>query len=263
MRRSIRLAVSAAALFAAAAGIAYATNTVTANATSELHACANATNGNLRLVEDGAACREAEQPVSWNVTGPAGADGTNGTNGKDGTNGTDGVSPTVAQLAAGDENCPAGGVAITGADGAVGYVCNGAKGDPGEKGESGDPFSGHFTSPNGAYSVDVGDTGIVLTGPAGKVTLDATSVSVDADSSLRLRSGASLQLDAGTLLDLGAKALLKAHAPVAQLTGQVTLGSTACAPALRSSDPLQVVVGPDGGVAPVQVLGFSNTVCVG
>lgn len=253
MRRSIRLVVTAAALLAAAAGIAYATNAVTATATSQLHACANATNGNLRLVEDATGCRRNEQPVAWSVTGPPGPPGANGVDGKDG------VSPTVTQLAAGDANCSAGGVAITGADGTVGYVCNGARG------ESGDPFSGRFTSPNGAFSVDVGDNGIVLDGPAGRVTLDATSVSVTADTALQLRSGASLQLNAGSLLDLGAAALLKAHAPLAQLTGQqVILGSTACAPALRITDQLLVTVPPmGGGTFPVTHTTGSPTVCMG
>lgn len=244
MRRSIRIVVTAAVLFAAAAGIAYATNAVTAASTSELHACANATNGNLRLVEDGAACRTSEQPVSWNVTGPAGPAGTNG------TNGSDGVSPTVAQLAAGDEHCADGGVAITDAAGSVGYVCNGAKG------ESGDPFSGHFTSPNGLFSIDVGDGGIVLQGPSGKVTVGPATVSVRADTALELKAGAALDVDAGTLLTL--------NGAVARLTGSnVVVGSTACSPALRRSDQLVVTSGQPGTVAPVVPLTSSLTVCIG
>jgi hypothetical protein len=94
-----------------------------------------------------------ETPLSWNQKGQKGEPGLPGAAGAPGTNGADGddgVSPTVAQLAQGDANCPAGGAAITDAHGSTAFVC------------SGQPFSGTFTSPSGEYSMSVTDAGISL-----------------------------------------------------------------------------------------------------
>lgn len=114
-----------------------------------------------------------EVPISWNQKGLRGDPGANGVNG---VNGTNGVSPKVTQLDAGNANCPAGGAAITDANGSTAYVCGGANGRDGTNGHDGtngrdgvdgQSFTGSFTSPNGQFSISVSDSGIVLGQPGG------------------------------------------------------------------------------------------------
>lgn len=82
-------------------------------------------------------------------------------------------------------NCPKGTTAITwnqqgpaGPAGAAGAA--GPAGPPGQQGPEGPAgsFAGHFASPDGLFSIDVTDTGIVMTGPSGSVTINSTGVSV-------------------------------------------------------------------------------------
>jgi hypothetical protein len=229
-------------LAGAAAGISYATNAVTRTATSTVQACANGTNGDLRLVSGPGDCRTTETAVSWSVVGPAGTpgqDGTNGTNGTNGKDGANGVSPTVAQLAAGDSNCQTGGASITDAAGNVAYVCNGAKGEPGANGT---PFSGVFQSPNGLFSLDVADGGITIEGPTATLSIDAGSLKAESAATMKLQAS-QLELDAGI----------------------TTIGSGSCAPPLRTADALFVQVPfQAGGVYPV-TLGSPavSDVCIG
>lgn len=249
MRKSLKVFAAVVVLFGAAAGISYATSAVTGTATSVLQACANTTNGDLRLVVNNATdCRTNESAVSWNVVGPAGpqgpagqngTNGTNGTNGVNGKDGADGVSPTVAQLAAGDSNCQTGGASITDAAGNVAYVCNGAKGEPGADGI---PFSGVFHSPNGLFSLNVDNSGIKLEGPTAKLTIDA--------GSLKAESAASMTLEAAQLALDG---------------GMTTLGSGSCVPPLRTTDLLFVQVPfQAGGVYPVTIVSPPvSDVCIG
>ena len=158
-RRSWRLVIIAAALFAAVGGIAYATNAVSTQplATNVIQGCENGGNGNLRVVANNQTdCHANETPISWNLVGPqgpqgpqgprgaigpagpagatgsAGANGTNGTNGTDGTdgtNGTNGTSVTSSPEAAG-ANCAHGGSSFTSVSGTT-YACNGADGTSG------------------------------------------------------------------------------------------------------------------------------------
>ena len=65
-RRGFRLLVVASVVLAAAAGTSFATAHLARVATgSTIQACANTTNGLLRLVGAPGDCRETEQPVSW------------------------------------------------------------------------------------------------------------------------------------------------------------------------------------------------------
>jgi hypothetical protein len=104
--------------------------------------------GNLKVIAS-LPCPKGYTAVSWNQKGDpgpkgdAGAKGDPGPAGQPGAPGANGVSPTVAQLTAGDPNCPAGGAAITDAPGSTAYVCSGEKG---ADGTDADPFSGTFTS---------------------------------------------------------------------------------------------------------------------
>lgn len=264
MGKAMKAVLAVLVLAGAAAGISYATNAMTRTATSTLQACANGTNGDLRLVSSPSDCRTNETAVSWNVVGPPGPQGEQGLPGKDGAPGTDGapgkdgvdgkdgangVSPVVAQLAADDPNCPTGGVSITDAAGTVGYVCNGAKGDTGEAGQ----FSGTFTSPHGDFSLTVGDTGIKLHGPTSEITMDVGSLLVDSDSMLKVEGGGGLTLNGG---------------PLTKLEGTfVQVGNGSCSPAIRFADiagASTIVPFQAGGAFPLQIPSPGSTdVCVG
>ena len=117
-----------------------------------------------------------------------------------------------------------GETGATGATGATGP--QGPAGEPGEDGTDGadgTPFDGTFTSPNGLYSLTVDNSGIELKSPGTSVKLTVASVSVQAAGPLSL-NGAPVGVN-GT-----------------------------CASVVRTIDVNPVVViGPDGGVAPVLI----------
>jgi hypothetical protein len=153
------------------------------------------------------------------------------------------MSPTVAQLAAGDANCPAGGASITDAASHVGYVCNGTNGTNGSDGEA---FAGTFTSPNGQYKLEVADTGITLQGPVGRIRLTPSGTEVRADTDLTLRAGAIAKLQGDAQVQLNG-----CGATVARV-GDTVFGL--------------VTVGPDGGTFPLlsgAILTGAPTVCAG
>jgi Collagen triple helix repeat (20 copies) len=85
-----------------------------------LHACAQRSSGQLRLVGSKQACKKDEERVAWNIAGPAGPSGQNGVNGTPGAPGAQG---------------PAGPAGPSGPPGSVGP--NGADGVPGPAGEVG------------------------------------------------------------------------------------------------------------------------------
>jgi hypothetical protein len=132
-------------------------------------ACFKSSNGTLYLIggDSGrAACQPGDMPINWNTRGLDGADG---------------VSVTSVALAPGaDPNCPLGGSKFTSASG-VTYACSGG-------------FTGSSSSPNGAFSIGLDDSGIELEGPTGRVRVTAAGVA--------LQSATGLQLDAGTTIDL-------------------------------------------------------------
>ncbi len=159
--------------------------------------------------------------------GPAGPPGLKGDTGAQGPAGDNGVSPTVTQLAAGDPNCSAGGVAITDASSHTAYVCNGTNGEP---------FSGTFTSPDGLFSIGVTDSGITAKGPSGTVQIGAGSVTVQSPD-----------------VKVGG--------------GVVQLGNGGCLPAARQTDQVQTMgpIPPMGGFAQLfgTILTGSGDVCIG
>jgi hypothetical protein len=112
--------------------------------------------GQVRVVNDPAACRNNETRISWNQVGPQGERGLQGERGPQGEqgpqgsqgergpqgeqgeagrDGADGVGVTTAAESAGT-NCAAGGVQLTAANG-VNYVCNGNDGRDGRDGVNG------------------------------------------------------------------------------------------------------------------------------
>jgi hypothetical protein len=230
--RALRLLGAAVAVAGLGAGAAYGMSLVRggAGATGVIEACANGGNGGLRVVANNQTdCHRNETPISWNAVGPAGPPG---------------VSPTVAQLAAGDPHCAAGGAAITDASGSVAYVCNGA------------PFSGTFTSPSGGFSLRVDDNGIELAGPNSQlITLDASGIRIKGEN-LNLEGGLNTQLRTGLSLDIraGTSASLKAAGALTVEGSNVTIdGAGGCHPAARQGDAVA------GGV----IAGGSPQVCIG
>lgn len=179
-----RLAVLVVAGFAVAGGVAYATIPDSGNVYT---ACMLNKVGTIRLIDPSLGnsslmghCVALETQISWHQQGQKGDPGVPG---KNGTNGTNGVSPTVAQLAAGDPHCVAGGAAITDAAGSTAYVCGGQNGKDGQDGQS---FAGTFTSPNGQFSLKVADAGVVITGPGTSITF---GVDVRGTGTMTVRAG--------------------------------------------------------------------------
>jgi hypothetical protein len=207
--------------------------------------------GQLRVVEDPGSCRNNEQAIQWSQRGPQGPPGEDG---------ADGVGPTVAQLPAGDANCPRGGAAITDAAGTTAYVCSGA---PGEDGE---PFSGTFASPNGQYSISVTDSGVTVASPDSSIEVAGNAIRVQTTGldTIELRGGGLVRVESGTTLDLrsSAGASLRA-AGVLTLNGSiVTVNGPGCAPAARLGDTVTGFAGTNGVVV-ANIITGSPTVCIG
>jgi hypothetical protein len=266
-RRAL-IAITGLGIFGVLGGLAYA---AIPDGAGVIHGCYRTSTddqkGQLRVVEDPASCRSNEQPIQWNEQGAPGADGPAG------QDGSDGISPTVAQLAAGDPNCPAGGAAITDAAGTTAYVCGGQNGEAGADGE---PFAGTFTSPNGQYSITVADAGIALLSPDSSIRLEPTRISVEttgaddivvrggsavtveSGSGLELRSGAgtTVRSSAALLLESGAGASFESGGVMQLQAPLVRLNAVAsCSPAARLGD----AVNP----ATSSIVTGSSVVCIG
>jgi hypothetical protein len=125
-------------------------------------ACFKPSNGTLYVVgEDSsrADCQPGDEPIEWNVQGPAGADG---------------VSVTSIALAPGaDANCPLGGSKFTSASG-VTYACNGG-------------FTGTSTSPNGSFGISLENTGIELEGPTGQVRVTTSGIVIESAGTVTIK----------------------------------------------------------------------------
>jgi hypothetical protein len=194
-------------------------------AQSQINACYKPSTGALYLAgakagvkkSTRAGCRAGDVAISWNVEGPAGKDGAPGKDGEPGTNGVngkDGVSVAGTALAAGDAHCASGGAAFAAVNG-VTYACNGApgkdgvdglSGKDGKDGKDGAPgaagppgpagdFSGHFSSPNGEFALDVSDTGIKLSGPFASIELSNVGMTLKGIGLTQINAGV-LQLNA-------------------------------------------------------------------
>jgi hypothetical protein len=89
-RRGRRTVLLAALLLGLAAGVAYATTTIAGNGGQTIQACANETNGLVRIVAESTECHAGEQSVAWNVRGPQGEPGPAGPQGPAGPPGPQG-----------------------------------------------------------------------------------------------------------------------------------------------------------------------------
>jgi hypothetical protein len=185
-RHSIGLAVAASTATALlVGGIAWA---AIPDDSGAIHACVGRYGGIVRVIDTAKneRCVNAlEVPLTWSQRGPQGVPGAPG------PTGAPGVGPTVVQLAAGDPACPAGGAAITDAEGSTAYACSGSDGADGTDGA---PFDGTFTSANGRYSISVTDTGIALAS-------DGVTVAEIADGDLAVGAG-TIVVSATTGIDV-------------------------------------------------------------
>lgn len=272
--RAKRIAVvagSAVALVAVCCGVALATgfSLPFGSDGTTIQGCYS-TGGALKLLTPSSpTCPSGYTPINWSVTGPKGDKGDKGDPGTNGTNGLAGVSPTVTAEGPG-ANCPAGGAAISGADNAIVYVCNGQDGQPGTNGE---PFSGTFTS--GDYSISVTATGITLQGPGvDKISLTGTGltmqsshpitirgsqdVNVRAATSLGLRGDVALDAVGGTSLDASSGGTLNLDGVVVGINKGVN-----CKLAARAGDPIAGTLQADGTTVLGSILAGEPTVCIG
>ena len=255
--RGRRLTILVVALFATAGGIAYAT---IPDSGGVYTACMLKGVGTIRLIDPSASsgsllshCSVFETQVNWNRTGPKGDAG---------------VSPTVAQLSAGDSNCPAGGAAITDAAGATAYVCSGQNGTDGQS------FSGAFTSPNGQYSLNVTDGGVEIVGPNSTITVSGSSgvtiasngtVTVKADHNVNVQSGDTVTVKSGSTLSVqGDGSVTVQSAGHLALNGGGTVGineGATCIPAARKGDLIEGTA--TGASVFGDILTGSPIVCIG
>ena len=100
-----RVIASVVALLALSAGIAYAT---IPDASSRYHACVSSAVGQVRIIDHDAGdnCRESEQHVHWNQSGPTGPQGAPGPEGPTGPQGPAG--PTNLVIREGPTSDPGG-----------------------------------------------------------------------------------------------------------------------------------------------------------
>ena len=220
--------------------------------------------GNLKVIAS-LPCPKGYTAVSWNQKGDpgpkgdAGAKGDPGPAGQPGAPGANGVSPTVAQLTAGDPNCPAGGAAITDAPGSTAYVCSGEKGADGTDAE---PFSGTFTSPNGEYSITITDGGIALAhGTHASISLVGDDITVRSFDSTAVQTGNNLTLrGANVTVEGQAVATVESNGQLSLKGGLVKVGGgSACLPAARLGD--LVLVNPMSGSG--SIISGVPAVCIG
>ena len=228
--RTTSLAAASAMLALAVGGGALAAASGADPASTELRACANETNGNLRLVSDESACRRRERFVMWNVTGPQGPPGPTGEPGPVGPQGPQG------------ETGPAGPQGETG-----------AQGEPGPAGEAGPQGPAGPAGPSSAHEVVRGFGPVnfdVFQASLRVVTLPDVATgnySVSAKSTIRSSAGStfattSCQLRAGALVIDQSRAAVPGGARAATIPLQGTVSLTAPA-------PLSIVCSIPGGGA--------------
>jgi hypothetical protein len=88
LRPSVTASVAGLAAVAALAGGAFAMGALTS---SEITACKNSANGQIRIVDEASQCREQEKAVTWNTEGPPGPQGPAGAQGPAGPPGPPGA----------------------------------------------------------------------------------------------------------------------------------------------------------------------------
>jgi hypothetical protein len=83
-------------------------------------ACVNRTNGKMRHVDDASKCREHEDSIYWNITGPTGETGPSGPTGEMGDAGPIGPTGDVGPIGETGPTGPTGPTGETGPEGPTG-----------------------------------------------------------------------------------------------------------------------------------------------
>jgi hypothetical protein len=112
MRTVPKAVLTVAAFVAVTVGAAVAYAAIPSG--NAIAGCYNETNGNLRVVDDAASCREHERSLGWNQTGPTGPAGATGATGATGETGGQGLQGLQGPQG------PAGATGVTGYEIVVG-----------------------------------------------------------------------------------------------------------------------------------------------
>jgi Collagen triple helix repeat (20 copies) len=106
-KRTATVAAAAVVGLGVSGGTAYAVGLIPGS-DGTIHGCYNSTNGNLRVVPAGQACRHHEQPLVWNQTGPVGPQGPQGPVGPAGPQGATGATGATGPAGPQGATGPAG-----------------------------------------------------------------------------------------------------------------------------------------------------------
>jgi hypothetical protein len=192
MRISYANVVATLALIFAVGGTAFAASNPSSSAPVKLKLCSAKKNGDLRMLSASGACKSSERAVTIDRTGVIG---------------------------------PAGGAGAAGERGQQGE--RGLQGEPGPQGERGPAGPGTLlASPDGRFTVDATNNGIVLTGPKGAATFDGEELLSDGD--LKITAPKALTLTDGTALSItsGITTALTTGAALSITSGATTELST-------------------------------------
>jgi hypothetical protein len=188
-RRGLVICGLVAVALGAAAGIAYAS---IPDGSGTYTACMLRSTGTIRLIDPSlppssllSHCTSLESRITWNQTGPQGPQGPRGATGPQGPTGAQGPKGATGLQGLQGERGQQGTQGSTGPTGQ-----DGAQGPTGPAGT----FTGHYASPNGLFSIDVGDTGIRLQGPGGDARLNAGGWSFQSNGPMSLQ-GPLVQLN--------------------------------------------------------------------
>ena len=160
-----------------------------------------------------------------------------------------------------------------------GQGSTGATGPTGATGATGPAGTFPLTSPNGQYSIQLTDAGIVLRGPNeaitlanGVVSIHATRIDNRADNDFVVNAGGTfdaqanshvnIRASASATLQSGGNTTLQAGGLATISGGQTIIGATACGPAFRQSDQALVSVPSVPGTFPVQLITGSTDVLI-
>ncbi len=82
-----------------------------------------------------------------------------------------------------------------------------------------DKTVGSLVSPNGEYSLSVADDGINMSGPGGVVTIDATSITIQAAMSVNIAGSTSINITSSNSTNISSAAMTNIDGAIVNLNG--------------------------------------------
>ena len=82
-----------------------------------------------------------------------------------------------------------------------------------------DKTVGSLVSPNGEYSLSVADDGINMSGPGGVVTIDATSITIQAAMSVNIAASTSVNITSSNSTNISSAAMTNIDGAIVNLNG--------------------------------------------